>query len=321
MTAAGPLSQALLELAPDHPDLLAVSADVVKYTDLAAFAERYPDRVLNVGMAEQNLVAVAAGLSKAGFVPFATTFGVFATRRALDFIEIQAALNGANVKICGGLPGVMSTFGPTHQAIDDLAHMRAVPGLTVIDPCDAAEMRAAAVAAYHHDGPVYLRLLLDKAAPLPEPRAPFRIGEAVRLAEGSDVAIVASSFLVGLALAAAQQLAGEGISAAVLKVSTLRPFDAPAVAALASEVSAVVTAENHTVVGGLASSVAEVLAREGLGRPLRAVGVQDQWGPLGSFDYVTAHHGLTAGAIAAAAHEALRAAGADPRSGSWAVAR
>jgi transketolase len=264
VTAAGPLSQALLELAPDHPDLLAVSADVVKYTDLAAFAERYPDRVLNVGMAEQNLVAVAAGLSKAGFVPFATTFGVFATRRALDFIEIQAALSGANVKICGGLPGVMSTFGPTHQAIDDLAHMRAVPGLTVIDPCDAAEMRAAAVAAYHHDGPVYLRLLLDKAAPLPEPRAPFRIGEAVRLAEGSDVAIVASSFLVGLALAAARQLAGEGISAAVLKVSTLRPFDAPAVAALASGVSAVVTAENHTVVGGLASSVAEVLAREGL---------------------------------------------------------
>ena len=319
MTAAGPLSQALLELAPDHPDLLAVSADVVKYTDLAAFAERYPDRVLNVGMAEQNLVAVAAGLSKAGFVPFATTFGVFATRRALDFIEIQAALNGANVKICGGLPGVMSTFGPTHQAIDDLAHMRAVPGLTVIDPCDAAEMRAAAVAAYHHDGPVYLRLLLDKAAPLPEPRVPFRIGEAVRLAEGSDVAIVASSFLVGLALAAAQQLAGEGISAAVLKVSTLRPFDAPAVAALASEVSAVVTAENHTVVGGLASSVAEVLAREGLGLPLRAVGVQDQWGPLGSFDYVTAHHGLTAGAIAAAAHEALRAAEAG--AGTGAVAR
>jgi len=315
--AAGPLSQALLELAPGHPDLLAVSADVVKYTDLAAFAARYPDRVLNVGMAEQNLVAVAAGLSKAGFVPFATTFGVFATRRALDFIEIQAALSGANVKICGGLPGVMSTFGPTHQAIDDLAHMRVVPGLTVIDPCDAAEMRAAAVAAYHHDGPVYLRLLLDKAAPLPEPRAPFRIGEAVRLAEGSDVAIVASSFLVGLALTAAQQLAAEGISAAVLKVSTLRPFHATAVAALASGVSAVVTAENHTVVGGLASSVAEVLAREGLGRPLRAVGVQNQWGPLGSFEYVTEHHGLTASAITAAAHEALRAAEA----GTRAVAR
>jgi len=315
--AAGPLSQALLELAPGHPDLLAVSADVVKYTDLAAFAARYPDRVLNVGMAEQNLVAVAAGLAKAGFVPFATTFGVFATRRALDFIEIQAALSGANVKICGGLPGVMSTFGPTHQAIDDLAHMRVVPGLTVIDPCDAAEMRAAAVAAYHHDGPVYLRLLLDKAAPLPEPRAPFRIGEAVRLAEGTDVAIVASSFLVGLALTAAQQLAAEGISAAVLKVSTLRPFHATAVAALASGVSAVVTEENHTVVGGLASSVAEVLAREGLGRPLRAVGVQNQWGPLGSFEYVTEHHGLTASAITAAAHEALRAAEA----GTRAVAR
>jgi transketolase len=309
VTAAGPLSQALLGLAPGNPELLAVSADVVKYTDLQAFAERYPTRVINVGMAEQNLVAVAVGLAKAGFVPFATTFGVFASRRALDFVAIQAALGGANVKICGGLPGVMSTFGPTHQAIDDLAHMRVIPGLTVIDPCDAVEMREAAVAAYHHDGPVYLRLLLDKEPPLPEPREPFRIGRAVQLTEGTDVAIIASSFLVGRAVAAAQALAGSGISAAVLKVSTLRPFDAAAVAALASGVPAVVTAENHSVTGGLAASVAEVLAREGIGRPLRAVGVQDEWGAMGSFGYVAAHHGLTAEAIAAAADSALRAAG------------
>jgi transketolase len=309
MTAAGPLSQALIELAPDSPELLAVSADVVKYTDLLAFAERYPGRVVNVGMAEQNLVAVAAGLAKAGFVPFATTFGVFATRRALDFIAIQGALSGANVKICGGLPGIMSTFGPTHQAIDDLAHMRAVPGLTVLDPCDAVEMREAAVAAYHHDGPVYLRLLLDKAPPLPAPRQPFRIGPAVRLAEGTDVGIIASSFLVGRALGAAGRLAEAGIAAAVLKVSTLRPFDAAAVAELAVGVQALVTAENHAVTGGLASSVAEVLAAEGLGRPLRAVGVQDQWGAMGSFDYVAEQHGLTEAAIVAAAHTALRAAG------------
>jgi transketolase len=308
VTAAGPLSRALLGLAPGNPELLAVSADVVKYTDLQAFAERYPTRVINVGMAEQNLVAVAVGLAKAGFVPFATTFGVFASRRALDFVAIQAALGGANVKVCGGLPGVMSTFGPTHQAIDDLAHMRVIPGLTVIDPCDAVEMREAAVAAYHHDGPVYLRLLLDKEPPLPEPREPFRIGRAVQLTEGTDVGIIASSFLVGRAVAAARALAGSGISAAVLKVSTLRPFDAAAVAGLASGVSAVVTAENHSVTGGLAASVAEVLAREGSGRPLRAVGVQDEWGAMGSFGYVAAHHGLTAEAIAAAAGNALRAA-------------
>ena len=211
MTAPGPLSQALLDLAPDSPDLVALSADVVKYTDLAAFAERYPDRVVNVGMAEQNLVAVAVGLSKAGYVPFATTFGVFATRRALDFIEIQVALGQANVKVCGGLPGIMSTFGPTHQAIDDLAYMRVIPGLTVLDPCDAVEMRAAATAAYHHDGPVYLRLLLSKEPPLPGPRAPFRIGPAAELVTGGDVGIVASSFMVGRALEAASRLRSAGV--------------------------------------------------------------------------------------------------------------
>jgi transketolase len=304
----------LLDLAPDSPDLVALSADVVKYTDLAAFAERYPDRVVNVGMAEQNLVAVAVGLSKAGYVPFATTFGVFATRRALDFIEIQVALGQANVKVCGGLPGIMSTFGPTHQAIDDLAYMRVIPGLTVLDPCDAVEMREAATAAYHHDGPVYLRLLLSKEPPLPGPRAPFRIGPAAELVTGGDVGIVASSFMVGRALEAASRLRAAGVSAGVLKISTLRPFDAAGVAEFAGGVRALVTAENHSVVGGLASSVAEVLAREGLGRPLRAVGVLEEWGAMGSFDYVAARHGLTADAIVAAAERAMRAADKAARS-------
>lgn len=308
MTAPGPLSQALLDLAPDSPDLVALSADVVKYTDLAAFAERYPERVVNVGMAEQNLVAVAVGLSKAGYVPFATTFGVFATRRALDFIEIQVALGQANVKVCGGLPGIMSTFGPTHQAIDDLAYMRVIPGLTVLDPCDAVEMREAAMAAYQHDGPVYLRLLLSKEPPLPAPRVPFRIGPATELLAGGDVGIVASSFMVGRALEAARRLRAAGVSAGVLKVSTLRPFDSAGVAEFARSARALVTAENHSVVGALASSVCEVLAREGLGRPLRAVGVQDEWGAMGSFDYVAARHGLTADAIVAAAEQAMRAA-------------
>lgn len=308
VTDGGPLSQALLELAPNSPDLIAVSADVAKYTDLQAFGARYPDRLVNVGMAEQNLIAVAAGLAKAGFVPFATTFGVFATRRALDFIAIQAALSKANVKICGGLPGIMSTFGPSHQAIDDLAHVRVIPGMTVIDPCDAVEMREAALAAYRHDGPVYLRLLLSKEPPISGPRTPFRIGVADRLAEGTDVGIIASSFMVARALSAARQLRAAGVSAAVLKVSTLRPFDSAAVAELAAGVQAVVTAENHTTVGGLASSVAEVLAREGIGRPLRAVGVRDEWCAMGNFDYVAARHGLTSEAIMSAAESALEAA-------------
>ena len=309
MTEAGPLSQALIELAPVSPDLVAVSADVAKYTDLQAFAERFPDRLVNVGMAEQNLVAVAAGLAKAGFVPFATTFGVFATRRALDFIEVQAAVSSANIKVCGGLPGIMSTFGPTHQAIDDLAHMRVVPGLTVIDPCDSAETREAALAAYRHDGPVYLRLLLSKEPPLPVARAPFRIGAVEQLTGGADVAIFASSFMVARSLTAADRLRAAGVGAAVIKVSTLKPIDSAAVAEHAARAQAVVTAENHSVVGGLASSVAEVLATEALARPLRAVGVHDEWCAMGSFDYVATRHGLTSEAIVVAAQSAVNAAG------------
>jgi transketolase len=170
------------------------------------------------------------------------------------------------------------------------------------------------MAAYHHDGPVYLRLLLSKEPPLPGPRVPFRIGPATELLAGGDVGIVASSFMVGRALEAAGRLRAAGVSAGVLKISTLRPLDAAGVAGFAGSVRALVTAENHSVVGGLASSVSEVLAREGLGRPLRAVGVQDEWGVMGSFDYVAARHGLTADAIVAAAEQAMRAADKAARS-------
>jgi len=275
-------------------------------TGLAPFAQAFPDRFVNVGMAEENLISVAVGLAKAGFTPVATTFAVFATRRALDFIAIQCALNRANVKIVAALPGIYSTFGPTHQGIDDLAHMRVLPNMTVLDPCDNVEMEEATLAAVDHVGPVYLRELLGRET-LDVDRAgnTFQIGPAQLLHEGTDVGIVASGIMVRRAQDAVEALAERGVSAALLKVSTIKPFDGPAVLDLARQTGALVTAENHSVIGGLFSAVSEVLARDGLGARVQPVGVRDEFCSFGSNEYVARTHGLTADAVLAAVDAVL----------------
>jgi transketolase len=303
LTKAGPFGRALLAVAKRRPDVVGVTADSAKYTDLRPFQERYPERFVDVGIAEQNLIAVAAGLAMTGLTPVATTFAVFATRRALDFIAIQCALPRANVKIVAGLPGICSTFGPTHQGIDDLAHMRVLPGMTVIDPCDPVEMEQATIAAVDHDGPVYLRQLLGNNEPVvldPETHR-FEIGRARLLREGGDVGIVASSIMVARALEAADALAAKGIAAAVLKVSTLKPFDADAVAELAARTGAIVTAENHSTIGGLHSAVCEALAGAGVRARTAAVGMRDEFGVFGTLPYVSRVHRMTAGDVEAAA--------------------
>ena len=295
---AGPFGTALLEVASRRPEVVAVSADVSDVTGLSAFAAAYPDRFVNVGMAEQNLVAVAAGLAKAGYVPVVTTFAAFATRRALDFIAIQVALSRANVTIVAALPGIYSTFGPTHQGIEDLAHMRALPHLTVLDPCDNDEMEAATTAAIEHPGPVYLRQLLGRETePVGLPRSPFRIGPAQLVREGSDVGIVASSIMVRQAVLAAEELERRGVSAAVLKVSTLKPFDAPGVAGFLARFPRGVTAENHTVLGGLHSATCEALVAHGVSCRVAAVGIADEFCSFGSNAYVAQRHGLTSDAV------------------------
>ena len=305
---SGPFGQAILAIGERRPDVVTLSADVAGVTGLAAFAQRFPDRFVNVGMAEQDLISVAVGLSKAGFVPVATTFAAFATRRALDFIAIQCALNRANVKIVAALPGIYSTFGPTHQGIDDLAHMRALPNMVVLDPCDNHEMQEMIEAAVEYEGPVYLREFLGRETlDVDRNGRRFVIGPAQLLREGADVGIVASSIMVRQALDAAITLQDRGVSAAVLKVSTIKPFDAEAVRALANETGALVTAENHTVIGGLFSAVSEVLARDGSGVPVRSVGVQDEFCSFGSNPYVARKHGLTAEAVVEAAGEAIAA--------------
>jgi transketolase len=303
LTSAGPFGRALVAAAERRPDIVAVTADSAKYTDLLPFVERFPDRFVDVGIAEQNLIGVAAGLAMTGWTPVVTTFAVFATRRALDFIAIQCALSGENVKIVAGLPGICSTFGPTHQGIDDLAHMRVIPGLTVIDPCDPVEMEQATTAAIEHDGPVYLRQLLGRNEPtILDPAVHrFELGRAALLRDGRDVGIVASSIMVARALDAAALLEARGISAAVLKVSTLKPFDGGAVAELAARTGRIVTAENHSVIGGLHSACAEALLTRGVACRAAAVGMQDEFGAFGTLPYVASLHGLTAERIVDAA--------------------
>lgn len=304
--AAGPFARGLLEVAARREEVVAVTADLTKYTDLNAFAEAYPDRTFNVGVAEQNLVAVASGLEMAGLKPVATTFAVFLTRRALDLVAMQVAVHGGNVTLACSLVGICSTFGPSHQGIDDLAHMRAIPGMTVIDPCDPVEMQQATVWAVEHDGPVYLRMLLPGEDEVLDPATHvFEPGRATLLRDGTDVGLIASSIMVPRALEAADELATEGISVAVLKVSSVKPFDADAVRTLAVRCGRIVTAENHALVGGLRSCVCEALVDGQVRAALRSIGVGDRFGGFGTREHVARELGLTAAAISGAARELL----------------
>lgn len=305
-TEEAPFGRALVALGEARPEIVGLTADLGKYTDIHPFRDRFPDRFFNVGMAEQNLVAVAAGLARVGKVPFATTYGVFATRRAYDFIAIACAHQRLPVKIVAGLPGLTTGYGGTHQAIEDLALMRMVPGLVVIDPCDATDIAAATRAAADHDGPVYMRLLRGRVNVVLDPAGyRFRIGAAVELRAGADVAIVSTGLMTERALDAADALTTGGIAAGVLHVPTLKPFDAEAVAAFCAAARAVVTAENHVAAGGLASQVAEAMFDAGVRRPLRRIGIPDAFQELAAVPTLARRVGLTAEAIGAAARAAL----------------
>jgi transketolase len=290
-----PFGQALVALGRARPEIVGLTADLGKYTDILPFRDAFPDRFFNVGMAEQNLVAVSAGLARTGKIPFATTYGVFATRRAYDFIAIAVAHSRLNVKIIAGLPGLTTGYGGTHQAIEDLALMRMIPGLTVIDPCDATDIAQATAAIAEYEGPVYMRLLRGNVPIVLDPQTyRFEIGRAKRLRNGADVGIVATGMMTERALDAATALARRNIHTAVLHVPTLKPFDADAVAAFAVSVDRLVTAENHVVVGGLGSLVAEALFERGVSRPLLRIGLPDRFIECGSVAHLQSIHGLSA---------------------------
>lgn len=294
-----PFGRALARLGQTHPAIVGLTADLGRYTDVLPFRDAFPERFFNVGMAEQNLIAVAAGLARTGKVPFATTYGVFATRRAYDFVAIALAHSNLNVKIVAGLPGLTTGYGGTHQAIEDLALMRMIPGLTIIDPCDATEIQAATEAIAEHQGPVYMRLLRGSVPVVFEPGYKFEIGKARRLREGTDIGIISTGFMTERALDAAAALQKQGISAGVLHVPTIKPFDAEAVTGFTAGVGRVVTAENHVVVGGLASLVVEALFDAGIAKKVTRIGLPDRYIECGAVPTLQAKYGLTTEAIIA----------------------
>jgi transketolase len=302
-----PFGKALGEIAAERPAIVGLTADLGKYTDILPFRDAFPDRFFNVGMAEQNLVAVAAGLARTGRVPFATTYGVFASRRAYDYIAIAVAHSSLPVKIIAGLPGLTTGYGGTHQAIEDTGLMSLVPGLVVIDPCDATEIAAATRAIADHDGPVYMRLLRGKVPVVFEPDGfAFEIGKARLVREGGDIGFVSTGLMTERAIDAAETLKESGIAAGILHVPTLKPFDRDAVIAFAGRVGSIVTAENHVMRGGLASLVAETLFDAGIVKPMARVGLPDRYIECGAVPTLQARYGLTPESLVAAARGALK---------------
>jgi transketolase len=260
---AAPFGKALVELAAQRPEIVGMTADLAKYTDLHLFGQAYPDRFFQMGMAEQLLMAAAGGMAKEGLVPFATTYAVFGTRRAYDFIHQVIAEENLDVKICCALPGLTTGYGPSHQATEDLAMMRGIPGLTIVDPCDALDIEQAVPQIAAHKGPVYMRLLRGNVPlVLDEYDYSFELGRAKLLRDGADVLVIASGFMTMRALEVAQDLAADNIGVAVLHCPTIKPLDEAAIIeAVKYKHRLVVVAENHSVIGGLGEAVASTLLR------------------------------------------------------------
>ena len=301
-TLPAPFGHALAQLAEQRPEIVGLTADLAKYTDLHIFAQQHPQRFFQMGMAEQVLMGAAAGLAHEGFIPFATTYAVFATRRAYDFIHQAIAEEGLPVKIVAALPGLTTGYGPSHQATEDLALMRAIPGLTVIDPCDAHEITQAVPAIADHPGPVYMRLLRGQVpCVLDEYGYQFELGRAKALREGRDVLIISTGLMTLRALEVAQRLQADSVDVGVLHVPTIKPLDeATLLAACRREGRLVVVAENHSQVGGLGESVAALLMRERvMPSGFRLAGLPDEFLAAGALPTLHDRYGISCEVLSA----------------------
>lgn len=310
-----PYGSALLEVAKERPDVVAVGADLTKQTETDLVRDRLPAQFVNVGMAEQNMIGVAAGLARAGRCVFVHTFGVFATRRPFEQVAMQVAYPALDVKIVGFMPGLSSPGGPSHQAVDDVALMRVLPNMRVLDAADATEVGQAVRWMAEEPGPCYLRVKRGEVPVLFGPSHRFEPPSAQWLRRGSAVALLASGMMVGPALAASRVLSSAGVDVSVLNVVSIKPIDAAAVLEAAAGASAVVTAENHSVVGGLGSAVAEVLAEAGTGVRLHRVGIRDTFAQASSVPWLFRRHGLDVPSIVSAVWEAVGGEGSPPASG------
>ena len=302
--------EGLVEAARRDPNVVAVCADLVESTRMQGFRDAFPERFIEIGVQEQLLVAMSAGLAMAGKVPFVASYAMFCPGRAWEQIRTNMALNDTNVKIAGAHAGVsVGPDGATHQAIEDIAIMRPIPRMTVVVPCDSVQTKAATLAVATLRGPVYLRFGREKSPVITSEQTPFEIGKAQIFREGTDIAIVACGIVVYDALVAAERLAREdGLECLVLNNHTVKPMDAAAVVAAARTCGAVVTVEEHQIQGGMGSRVAEILVAEHP-VPMEFVGVDDRFGQSGTPAELLIHYGMSSDAIRAAV---LRAAARKP---------
>lgn len=300
-TVAAPFGHALVDLAKKDERIVGLSADLAKYTDLHIFANAMPDRFYQMGMAEQALVSAAAGLAREGFIPFATTYAVFASRRAYDFVAMAVAEENLPVKIVCALPGLTTGYGPSHQATEDLAIFRGLPNMTIIDPCDAVDIAQMVPVIAAHPGPVYSRLLRGQVPSVLKRYRPdyqFELGKAQTIREGKDVLVIASGFMTMRALDAAELLAKDGIDIAVLHVPTIKPLDTETIVSEAGKGRLVVTAENHTIVGGLGEAVAGTLLRAGVTPTFRMIGLPDEFLEAGALPTLHDMYGISVEGVA-----------------------
>ncbi|WP_234266045.1 transketolase family protein [Hydrogenophaga sp. NFH-34] len=293
---AAPFGKALVELAANRPEIVGMTADLAKYTDLHLFAQAYPERFYQMGMAEQLLMGAAGGMAKEGLIPFATTYAVFGTRRAYDFIHQVIAEENLNVKMCLALPGLTTGYGPSHQATEDVAMMRGIPGLTIIDPCDALDIEQAVPQMAAHNGPVYMRLLRGNVPlVLDEYDYSFELGKAKRLVDGDEVLIISSGFMTMRSLEVAKALQADNIGVAVLHCPTIKPLDEVTILAeVLRKPRLVVVAENHSVVGGLGEAVASALLQNGVApAKFRLAGLPDAYLDAGALPTLHDRYGIS----------------------------
>lgn len=297
--------KALAKLGAENMDIVVLDADLSKSTQTAFFAKEFPDRFFDVGVAEQNLIGTAAGLAAAGKIPFASSFAMFATGRAFEQIRNSIAYPSLNVKIAATHAGIsVGEDGASHQSIEDIAIMRVLPNMTVLVPADATETEQAIRAAVNIKGPVYIRLGRLALPVLFDESYKFEVGKAHTVREGSDVTVIACGLMVGPAVEAADQLAGENIKVRVINMGTVKPIDREAIVNAAAETGAIVTAEEHNIIGGLGSAVAEVLAQT-VPVVQEMVGIKDTFGESGPPAELLEKYGLTAKEVAAAVKRAI----------------
>ncbi|WP_207914879.1 transketolase C-terminal domain-containing protein [Neorhizobium sp. S3-V5DH] len=300
-TVAAPFGNALVDAARKDERIVGLTADLGKYTDLHIFQQAMPDRFYQMGMAEQVLMSAAAGLAREGFIPFATTYAVFASRRAYDFIAMAIAEENLPVKIVCALPGLTTGYGPSHQATEDLAIFRGLPNMTLIDPCDADDILGMIPQMIAHDGPIYSRLLRGKVPSVIKKHKPdyrFQLGKAHMIREGKDVLVISTGLMTMRALDAAVKLADDKVDVALLHCPTIKPLDLETIAAEAAKGGRlVVTAENHTLMGGLGEAVAAGLLSRGIAPRFRMIGLPDAFLEAGALPTLHEMYGISVGKV------------------------